>query len=112
MSPGQQLQQTRIKLEEALERMRAGRTLRLSPGFKWTKASLAREAGVNVNTLLRKSPDGTFVYAEANLSLEQGPGGLPTGKSTKKQLRLRVAELEAKVLRLQRTIAEMSRNRS
>ena len=39
---------TRLRLLEALDRMESGRTLVVSPDFKWCKATLAREAGVNV----------------------------------------------------------------
>ena len=109
MSAERQVQATRIRLEDALERMRAGKPLVLPSGYKWTKTGLAREAGINVNTLLRKNPDGSFVYAEANLALEQGPGGWVSRKATKRHLLLRIAELEATVLRLQRDLAGMAR---
>ena len=49
---------TRLKLLEALDRMESGHTVVVGPGFNWSKMTLAREAGVNVNTVVRKMPGG------------------------------------------------------
>jgi hypothetical protein len=40
---------TRSKLLHALDRMEDGKTRVIAPGFDWSKVSLAREAGVNIN---------------------------------------------------------------
>lgn len=62
---------TRLKLLEALDRMESGRTIVVGPEFRWSKATLAREAGVNVNTVVRKCPDGTWAFPEINERFEQ-----------------------------------------
>ena len=98
--------QTARRITEALERMRAGSTLRLPAGFRWTKGSLAKEAGVNVNTLLKKK-DGKFVYAEQLYAFEQGEA--PAENTTLTKARLRIAELEAAVRRLQRELLDRER---
>ena len=108
MTGEEKIRRTRTALDEALQRMRSGATRRLGPKYDWSKANLAREAGLNVNTLLRKKR-GSFVYAEANLALEHGPDGLSDGEASKRRMRLRVAELEAKVTRLQRRIFELEK---
>jgi hypothetical protein len=88
--------------------MQAGRPVRLPPGYKWTKDNLAKEAGLHITTLLKRGPDKAFVYAEANATMEQGPDGAPRKMGTQQRLRRRIAELEAKVLHLQRHIATMA----
>jgi len=62
---------TRLKLLEALDRMESGQTVKVSPGFHWSKANLAREAGVNINTVVRKLPDGKWAFPEINERFEQ-----------------------------------------
>jgi uncharacterized small protein (DUF1192 family) len=57
---------TRLKLLEALDRMESGHTLVVGSEFKWCKATLAREAGVNVNTVVRKLSGGTWAFPEIN----------------------------------------------
>jgi len=57
---------TRLKLLEALDRMESGRTVVVGSEFKWSKTTLAREAGVNINTLVRKLPNGEWVFPEIN----------------------------------------------
>jgi hypothetical protein len=63
--------QTQTKLLEALERMKSGRTLVVKPGFSWSKTTLAREAGVNINTVVRKLPSGEWAFPEVNQSFER-----------------------------------------
>jgi hypothetical protein len=57
---------TRLKLLEALDRMETGRTVVVGSGFKWSKTTLALEAGVNINTVVRKLPGGQFAFPEIN----------------------------------------------
>ncbi len=57
---------TRLKLLEALDRMESGQTIIVGPGFSWNKTTLAREAGVNINTLVRKLPGGEWAFPEIN----------------------------------------------
>ena len=57
---------TRLKLLEALDRMETGQTVIVDPGFSWNKTMLAREAGVNINTLVRKLPGGGWAFPEIN----------------------------------------------
>src|SRR6266852_6180128 len=61
---------TRLKLLEALDRMESGQTVIVGPGFSWRKSTLAREAGVNINTVLRKLPGGEWVFPEINERFE------------------------------------------
>jgi len=63
--------QTQTKLLEALERMKSGRTLVVNPGFSWSKATLAREASVNINTVVKKLPGGEWVFPEVNERFER-----------------------------------------
>jgi len=51
---------TAARLTEALNRMEAASPTQLVVPFKWTKANLAREAGVHVATILAKNDDGTY----------------------------------------------------
>jgi hypothetical protein len=62
---------TRLKLLEALDRMESGHTVVLGPGFKWTKTSLAQEAGVNINTVVRKQPGRGWAFPEINERFEE-----------------------------------------
>jgi hypothetical protein len=62
---------TRLKLLEALDRMESGHTVVVGPEFKWSKTTLAREAGVNINTVVRKRPSGEWVFPEINDRFEE-----------------------------------------
>lgn len=62
---------TRLKLLEALDRLETGRTVVVGSGFKWSKTTLALEAGVNVNTVVRKLPGGQWAFAEINERFEE-----------------------------------------
>ena len=62
---------TRLKLLEALDRMESGHTVAVGPEFKWSKTTLAREAGVNINTLVRKLPSGQWAFPEINNRFEE-----------------------------------------
>ena len=69
---------TRLKLLEALDRMESGHTVVVGPEFKWSKTTLAREAGVNINTLVRKRPNGNGCSRRSTTvsrSLETNGGG-------------------------------------
>jgi hypothetical protein len=57
---------TRSKLLQALDRMENGKTRMIAPGFDWSKVSLAREAGININTVVRKISDGGWAFPEVN----------------------------------------------
>lgn len=62
---------TRLKLLEALDRMESSHTVVVGPGFSWSKRTLAREAGVNVNTVVRKLRGGEWVFPEINERFEE-----------------------------------------
>jgi len=62
---------TRLKLLEALDRMESAQTVVVGPSFKWSKTTLAREAGVNINTVVRKLPGGEWAFPEINVRFEQ-----------------------------------------
>ena len=57
---------TRLKLLEALDRMESGHTVVVGPGFNWSKMTLAQEAGVNINTVVRKAHSGGWAFPEVN----------------------------------------------
>ena len=65
---------TRLKLLEALDRMESGHTVVVGREFKWSKTTLALEAGVNVNTVVRKLPGGQWVFPEINERFDQLKG--------------------------------------
>jgi hypothetical protein len=63
---------TRLKLLEALDRMESGCTVVVGQEYKWSKATLAREAGVNVNTVVRKlRGGGGWAFPEINERFEK-----------------------------------------
>jgi hypothetical protein len=62
---------TRLKLLEALDRMESGQPVVVGPEFKWHKTTLAREAGVNINTIVRKLPSGEWAFPEINDRFEE-----------------------------------------
>jgi hypothetical protein len=62
---------TRLKLLEALDRMESGHTVVVGPGFKWSKTVLAREAAVNINTVVRKLPGGGWAFPDINQRFEE-----------------------------------------
>ena len=62
---------TRLKLLEALDRMESRHTVVVGPEFKWSKTTLAQEAGVNINTVVRKLPSGQWAFPEINDRFEQ-----------------------------------------
>jgi chromosome segregation ATPase len=62
---------TRLKLLEALDRMESGHTVVVGPEFEWSKTTLAREAGVNINTVVRKLASGEWAFPEINDRFEQ-----------------------------------------
>jgi hypothetical protein len=63
--------QTQAKLLEALKRMETGLTLVVKPGFSWSKTTLAREASVNINTIVKKLPSGEWAFPEVNERFER-----------------------------------------
>jgi len=90
---------TRLKLLEALDRMESGHTMVVGRGFKWSKTTLAMEAGVNVNTVVRKLPGGQWVFPEINERFDQlkGKRRLTTGSDPREE---KIAELRSEVERL------------
>ncbi|MBN9617191.1 MAG: hypothetical protein BGO25_04695 [Acidobacteriales bacterium 59-55] len=62
--------QTQAKLMEALKRMETGSTLVVEAGFSWSKTTLAREASVNINTVVKKLPNGEWAFPKVNHSFE------------------------------------------
>ena len=90
---------TRLKLLEALDRMESGHTVVVGRGFKWSKTTLAMEAGVNVNTVVRKLPGGQWVFPEINERFDQlkGKRRSTTGSDPREE---KIAELRSEVERL------------
>src|SRR5258708_15785224 len=91
---------TRLKLLEALDRMESGHTVVVGSEFKWSKTTLALEAGVNVNTVVRKLPGGQWVFPEINQRFDQlkGKRGRSTTGSDPREEK--IAELRGEVERL------------
>jgi len=91
---------TRLRLLEALGRMECGHTVVVGPKFKWSKTTLAREAGVNINTVVRKLPGGGWAFPEINErfeELKQKRQRAATGSDFKEE---KIAELRNEVERL------------
>lgn len=91
---------TRLKLLEALDRMESGQTVVVGPEFKWSKTTLAREAGVNINTVVRKLPKGKWAFPEINERFEELRNKwrqVVTGSDLKDE---KIAELRSEVERL------------
>jgi hypothetical protein len=91
---------TRLKLLEALDRMESGRTLVIGADFKWCKTTLAREAGVNVNTVVRKQPGGEWAFPEINDRFDElkcKRSRAETGRDAREE---KIAELRSEVERL------------
>lgn len=57
---------TGSQLLEALDRMESSNTVVVPSGFDWSKMTLAREAGVNINTVVRKMRNGEWAFPEVN----------------------------------------------
>jgi len=62
---------TRLKLLEALDRMNGNRTSVVGRSFTWSKTTLAREAGVNINTIVRKLRSGAWMFPDVNERFEE-----------------------------------------
>jgi hypothetical protein len=91
---------TRLKLLEALDRLESGHTVVVGPGFHWSKTVLAREAGVNINTVVRKLPGGAWAFPEINSrfeELKQKRQGVATSSDSNLE---KIAELRNEVERL------------
>jgi len=93
-------QDTAIRLMDAIARMRA-------KNVRWTKKNWAEEAGVNVNTVVAKNPDGTFVFRDANEAFDIFSRSVRSGSV--RYYRQRIAELEQQALSQQRVIADLNR---
>ena len=91
---------TRLKLLEALDRMESGHTVVVGREFKWSKTTLALEAGVNVNTVVRKLPGGQWAFPEINERFDQFKvkrNRSTTGSDLREE---KIAELRSEVERL------------
>jgi len=91
---------TRLKLLEALDRMESGHTLVVGSEFKWRKTTLAREAGVNVNTVVRKLSGGEWAFPEINDRFDElkcKRRRASTGSDMREE---KIAELRSEVERL------------
>jgi hypothetical protein len=94
-------EKTRQKLNEAFDRMVAGTTVVLDPKkFKLTKADLAREAEVNIHTLLKKERDGKFRFQSVLSRLESHQRKSPAGHNNGDEKDQKIMELRAIVSEL------------
>jgi regulator of replication initiation timing len=91
---------TRRKLRDALDRMEWGHTTVVAPDFKWSKTTLAREAGVNINTLVKKLPTGEWAFPEINRRFEEL-------KDKRWQVRTGPALRDGETAELRQTVAEL-----
>jgi len=91
---------TRLKLLEALDRMESGHTVVVGREFKWSKTTLAMEAGVNVNTVVRKLPGGQWAFPEINERFDQLKGKRSRSTTGSDPREEKIAELRSEVERL------------
>ena len=101
-------------LVEAMDRMRSGKVIHLldaegkpQVNYDWTKDNWAIESGRHISTILRKKPDGGYVFAEQIEAFEQGKPKSASASNT--ALRLRIKELESTKARLERVVADTHR---
>jgi hypothetical protein len=92
---------TRLRLLEALDRMESGQTVVVGPEFKWSKTTLAQEAGVNINTLVRKLPGGGWAFPEINDRFEELRNKRRKVETSSDAKDEKIAELRNEVERLQ-----------
>jgi hypothetical protein len=92
---------TRLKLLEALDRMESGHTVVVGPGSSWSKKTLALEAGVNINTVVRKLPGGGWVFPEINARFEELKQKRHRAVSTSDLKEAKITDLRNEVGRLQ-----------
>jgi hypothetical protein len=91
---------TRLKLLEALDRMETGRTVVVGSSFKWSKTTLALEAGVNVNTVVRKLAGGQWAFPEINERFDELKCKLRRPAAGSDAREGKIAELRGEVERL------------
>ena len=91
---------TRLKLLEALDRMESSHTIVVGPEFKWSKTTLAREAGVNINTVVRKLPGDEWAFPEINDRFEALRNGRRVTTTSSDAKDEKIAELRSEVERL------------
>lgn len=91
---------TRAKLLQALDRMERNQTVVVRPGFRWSKTTLAREAGININTVVRKLPGGAWAFPEVNTRFEN------LGKRRQRAASVEDPRKET-ILKLQRELKEL-----
>ena len=91
---------TRLKLLEAPDRMESGHTLVVGSEFKWCKATLAREAGVNVNTVVRKLSGGEWAFQEINDRFDEHKCKRRRAATVNDTREEKIAELRSEVERL------------
>ena len=98
-------QRTHEKLNEALDRMLADATVIADPkNFKLNKATLAKEAGVSIHTLLKKEKTGELRFADVIARLEsEKPSTKPTGKNDD--------ERDQKIAELRSIVAEIGNDK-
>lgn len=76
-------------LAAALNRMADDSPARLKPGFRWTRTSLAKEAGVHINTLIqRDAQTGSFLYDSILKKLDSYASRRKKGKVDQVQKRI------------------------
>ena len=91
---------TRLKLLEALDRMESSQTVIVGPGFCWSKTTLAREAGVNINTVVRKLSGGEWAFPEINERFDRLKEKRPPAAGGSDPKDAKIAELRCEIDRL------------
>jgi len=97
---------TADKLGAALERMRTGKTVRLAPGYKWTKQSWSDEAGVSKDTAVKKERDGTFRFPKETEIYEALKAGSKPHVGKVERLMNEIAALRDENMRLKKALAD------
>ncbi len=101
------VEKTRQEITDAHKRMIHKITRVLAPGFKWTKANLAKEAGIAERTLRDRDANKNLRYEKELKAFAR-----PKKKDEKTSLQKRNAELEAENLALKKKLATLSGHRT
>lgn len=92
---------TAEKLNEALDRMLAGKPVVLDPKkIKFNKAALAKEAGVSIHTLLKREPNGSLRFGDVLTRLDSCQRKRPVLRPTEDERDQKITELRSMVAEL------------
>lgn len=103
-------EKTRQKLNEAFDRMLAGTTVIVDPKhFRLNKATLAREAGISIHTLLKKEKTGERRFADVIARLESARPNPKLAPKTDDERDQKIAELRCIVAEISKDKLNLAR---